>query len=129
MKLIFNESGEAVKHIMVKWFDEEDYRVRERHTSATPITEAHYHADLRVLVVDQRVLIEGPSWVLGACRWEQPDRRTLETVDTEALAIRRAVALADEWADRLSKTVFDDERDASEVEAAYAQSHGEPLAF
>jgi hypothetical protein len=59
-------------------------------------TLAYYEPELRVLVVDQ--------FIADASRQTEPTvyfmktaRRFLETQDTEATAIRRAIALADEW--------------------------------
>ncbi len=120
MKRIFAEISEPVT-VAVKWHNEETGHTHTERLEIGVSTTAHYDANLHVLVVDQAMALvkEHYSWLKGALLWELPARRTLETYTTTAQAIRRAIALADDYADRLSKTAFDDERTDTEVKAEY----------
>jgi len=81
-------------------------------------TYADYIPGLRVLVVDQMCVVEN-DWRGLELQWNLPDRRTMETHETEAAAIRRAVALADEYYRLLVETAVDDTRSDDEIIAAY----------
>lgn len=118
MKPIFTEQSEPVV-VFVKWFDDEDYKTRTNQIKVGALTTAHYDTDLRVLVIDQSLDLGVSDWLKPLLAWELPPRRTLETHATEAQAVRRAVVLADDYADRMSKTVFDDERTDDEVQRAF----------
>lgn len=114
MDVIFSETSAPITSIIVKVYDEDERTVRTYTTSAAAVTRASYDLDLRVLVVDQWCDL-GMPFLKDCLIWLMPARRTLETHGTAALAIRRAVELADDYEDHLSKTVIDDDRTDDEV--------------
>ena len=116
MNLIFSEISEPVI-ATVKWYDEETGRTQTERMEFSTQTTAHYDADLRVLVVDQALVL--PLGVVSLLLWALPKQRTLETHATAARAIRRAVALADNYTERLIHSVFNDVRTDAQVMAEY----------
>ena len=65
-------------------------------TVAQAVPTAQYDKGTRVLVVDQHALVPGHArrTVISDA---PPPRRILETHDTRSAALRRAIALTDEW--------------------------------
>lgn len=88
MVRIFNEVVEAYiyQYPVVRGGYDRSVWVEWRDRTIKAVTVAHYDEDLKVLVVDQRA--EGA---------EIDPARSLETVGTEAAAIRSAVGAADVW--------------------------------
>lgn len=118
MNLIFSEISEPVV-ATVKWYDEETGRTQTERMEFSTQTTAHYDADLRVLVVDQALVLPLELVSLNVLLWALPEHRTLETHATAARAIRRAVALADNYTERLIHSVFNDVRTDAQVKAEY----------
>lgn len=119
MQQIFTETSEPITGIVIKFYNEEIDRVVTTTIDAQVTTTAHYDAEMCVLVVDQECVLSLPYWK-NYLRWAMHPRRTLETSDLHSQATRRAIQLADEYEDRLSKTVFDDDRSDDEVRASEA---------
>ena len=65
-------------------------------TVGQAVTIAQYDKGTRVLVVDQHAVVPG-NLRRTVVRDDPPPRRILETHDTRAAALRRAIALADAW--------------------------------
>ena len=65
-------------------------------TVGEAVTIAQYDKGTRVLVVDQHAVVPG-NIRRTVIRDEPPPRRILETHDTRSAALRRAIALTDEW--------------------------------
>jgi hypothetical protein len=128
MKQIFTETSEPITNIVVKWYHYEDDKVVTREIAAKTITTAHYDANMRVLVVDQSCELDAP-YLMSSLLWELPPRRTLETFDLAGPATRRAIELADEYMDRLSKTVFDDDRSDEEIRSLETELNPYRMAF
>lgn len=118
MNLIFSEISEPVV-ATVKWYDEETGRIYTKRMEFSAQTTAHYDADLRVLVVDQALVLPLELVSLNVLLWALPEHRTLETHATAARAIRRAIVLADNYTERLSHSVFNDVRTDAQVKAEY----------
>jgi hypothetical protein len=89
MKQIFSETTTAATWaypVVRGGFSADEVWVDWREGQATTTITAHYDAKRWVLVVDCEVK--------GV---DLPENRVLETVETEAAAIRRAIAAADAW--------------------------------
>ena len=65
-------------------------------TVGQAVTTAQYDKGTRVLVVDQHALVPG-NLRRTVISDNPPPRRILETQDTRSAALRRAIALTDEW--------------------------------
>ena len=118
MKLIFKEISEPA-FATVKWHNEETGRTHTERMRFSAQTTAHYDAELRVLVVDQALVLPLELVSLNVLRWALPARRALETHVTTSRAIRRAIVLANDYAKQLKHRTFDDDRTDAEVEAEY----------
>ena len=70
-----------------------------KETVGQAVTTAQYDKGTRVLVVDQHAFARGNGPTAGgpAIKEDPTPRRILETHDTRTAALRRAIALADEW--------------------------------
>jgi hypothetical protein len=70
-----------------------------KETVGQAVTTAQYDKGTRVLVVDQHAVAPGNGPTAGgpAIKEDPAPRRILETHDTRTAALRRAIALADEW--------------------------------
>jgi hypothetical protein len=127
-KCIFQETSEPIRSNTGKVYDREDERIYTFSVDARIETVAHYDAKLGVLVVDQKLHLSS-EYRRSQLLWFLPDRRILESIPSQAAAIRRAVALADDYLDVLSKTVFDDARSDDEVIEASRKAHEAELAY
>ena len=73
-------------------------------TAGQAVTIAQYDKGTRVLVVDQHALVPGTTRRTAIKEDPQP-RRILETHDTRSAALRRAIALTDEWSTLVQQPV------------------------
>ncbi len=119
-KLIFQERSQSISVAASKYqYDE----VVRGNVNAHVNTDAHYIPELRALIVDQICIVENNDWRGFDIQWSLPERRTLETHETEAAAIRRAVNLADEYHWELCGVAVDDTRSDEEIIAVYNETH------
>lgn len=120
VKCIFQERSNSISVVASKvLYDEEVTRDK---AYAHVDTYADYIPDLRVLVVDQVCVVEN-DWRGFDLQWSLPDRRIMETCETEAAAVRRAVTLADNYFMQLIETAVDDDRTEEEILATYRETH------
>ena len=73
-------------------------------TIGQAVTVAQYDKGTRVLVVDQHAMVPGTTR-RTAIKEDPPPRRILETHDTRSAALRRAIALTDEWSALVQQAV------------------------
>ena len=75
-------------------------------TVGQAVTTAQYDKGTRVLVVDQHAIALGTGNVRRPpIKEDPPPRRILETHDSRSAALRRVIALADEWSALVDQSV------------------------
>ncbi len=75
-------------------------------TVGQAVTTAQYDKATHVLVVDQHAIAAGVGTARRPPIKDDPaPRRILETQDTRSAALRRAIALADEWSALVQQSV------------------------